>query len=1094
LFYGASGLISSYAAPNQITLLTSTSASGGPLTGSVGASGWNHYYTTAVAPAGATSVQVGVDTYSSTSTYGGTVYFDNLKFGSVPATPPTALTAVAATGGISLSWTAGSNDSSFNIYRGTTPGGESKTPYATGITGTSYLDAAAAPGVTYYYYVTAVSPETTPTAEVSATALVPSAVGDPTTNLLANENASFESPTAANTTTAPAAPWFTWGSAYLSSQYAYAGTQSIALNGSGSNGNSGAGQAYYSITPGVTYTVSVDAMMTAANPLTGNIVGQLNILFYGANGLISSYASPNQVTVLTSSSATGGALTGSVGSSGWNHYYTSAVAPAGATYVQVGVDTYSTTSTYGGTVYFDNLKFGVATVAAPPTALSAVAGTGGIALSWTAGANDTSFNIYRGTTAGGESTTPYATGITGTSYLDAAVVQGETYYYYVTAVPPETTPTAEVSATALVPAAVGDPTTNLLAGDNASFETPTATNTATVPASPWFTWGSAYLSSQYAYGGLQSIAISGSGTSGSSGVGQAFYSITPGTSYTVSVDGMMTAANPLTGSIVGQLNLLFYGPSGLISGYASPNQVTVLSSTSATGGTLAGSVGNSGWNHFYTSAVAPAGATYVEVGVDTYSSSSTYGGTVYFDNLEFGVSPVVGTAKPAIVSAAAIGVTATSAKPTTTAPAVTSSVAVAPTVASSSAANYLGLKDAALAAVVKSLDTADGGITRAAMLSILRDVQTFNGGVLDANDMSDLKTIVGDAATLNMPGYVQVLASDVISGNTANADYLGKPLGNLAVGSTETHFNNLIDKWFLGTDLPNSGGYAYSTVTGPLYAGGTPSHLDEDEGISADCYLISALGSIADSNPAAIENMIVDNGVDAVTGLHTWTVRFYAGGKADYVTVDNQLPTSSGVLVYDGYGNGTTNPPGLWMALVEKAYAQWNETGNEGRDGTNTYASLTGGWMANVDAQVLGHTANTYDLISTSDKAALISAVTSKLAVTIGTDSHSTLAYGLLGSHAYTVTAYNAQSATFTLYNPWGIDQPTQALTWAQLQTVCYSFATASATGTTSFATSIVVAAQPANALTMSVDVATQSQKLTAAVVDAFFAAEQRAR
>ena len=30
------------------------------------------------------------------------------------------------------------------------------------------------------------------------------------------------------------------------------------------------------------------------------------------------------------------------------------------------------------------------------------------------------------------------------------------------------------------------------------------------------------------------------------------------------------------------------------------------------------------------------------------------------------------------------------------------------------------------------------------------------------------------------------------------------------------------------------------------------------------------------------------------------------------------------------------------MPLVEKAYAQWNETGREGRDGQNAYASLNG--------------------------------------------------------------------------------------------------------------------------------------------------------
>ena len=35
--------------------------------------------------------------------------------------------------------------------------------------------------------------------------------------------------------------------------------------------------------------------------------------------------------------------------------------------------------------------------------------------------------------------------------------------------------------------------------------------------------------------------------------------------------------------------------------------------------------------------------------------------------------------------------------------------------------------------------------------------------------------------------------------------------------------------------------------------------------------------------------------------------------------------------------------------------------------------------------------------------------------------------------HAYGVTGYNASSSTFTLYNPWGFDQPPAGLTWADL-------------------------------------------------------------
>ncbi len=198
--------------------------------------------------------------------------------------------------------------------------------------------------------------------------------------------------------------------------------------------------------------------------------------------------------------------------------------------------------------------------------------------------------------------------------------------------------------------------------------------------------------------------------------------------------------------------------------------------------------------------------------------------------------------------------------------------------------------------------------------------------------------------------------------------------------------------------------------------------------------------------------MIIDNGVDAQTGIHSWTVRFYGNGVADYVTVNNQLPVSGNTLVFDGYGTSISSPKGLWIALVEKAYAEWNQTGKEGRNGQNSYAAIAGGWMANVDAQVLGQNAASYDLSSTSDQQALVAGMTAKMAVTIATDgsgnSGDTLPYGLYGNHAYAIIGYNSTAKTFTLYNPWGVDQPTQALTWAQLQTVTDGFVVANASHT----------------------------------------------
>ena len=103
------------------------------------------------------------------------------------------------------------------------------------------------------------------------------------------------------------------------------------------------------------------------------------------------------------------------------------------------------------------------TVTPPPTGLAARAGNAQVTLSWTASAGATSYKVYRGTTAGGESATPIASGVPATSYSDSGVTNGTQYYYKVAAVNAGGTGalSSEVSATPQVTALSGPPTVHI---------------------------------------------------------------------------------------------------------------------------------------------------------------------------------------------------------------------------------------------------------------------------------------------------------------------------------------------------------------------------------------------------------------------------------------------------------------------------------------------------------------------------------------------------------------------------------------------------------------------------------------------------------
>jgi len=76
--------------------------------------------------------------------------------GSAPAAPG-GLAATSGNGQVTLSWTASTGATSYNVYRGTATGAEGASPIATGITATTYINTGLTNGTTYFYKVAAVN-------------------------------------------------------------------------------------------------------------------------------------------------------------------------------------------------------------------------------------------------------------------------------------------------------------------------------------------------------------------------------------------------------------------------------------------------------------------------------------------------------------------------------------------------------------------------------------------------------------------------------------------------------------------------------------------------------------------------------------------------------------------------------------------------------------------------------------------------------------------------------------------------------------------------------------------------------------------------
>ncbi len=356
-----------------------------------------------------------------------------------------------------------------------------------------------------------------------------------------------------------------------------------------------------------------------------------------------------------------------------------------------------------------------------------------------------------------------------------------------------------------------------------------------------------------------------------------------------------------------------------------------------------------------------------------------------------------------------------------------------------------------------------------------------DGGEVSAQEFNDLRVISGNLSSYLAPDtatYYQQIFDNVVLGSVANAHYTGgdlqsQALGDLQAGSSSEHLDQLIGKWFLGSDLPSPllpgdaaagkkdkiGVYAFAH--GPLFSGPI-EFSDINQGNLGDCWFLAATASIASHKPETIRNLFIDNG-DGTYGIRFQAVTREWESKSTshyWVTVNRQLP----VLQFDpkmllGVGSTPAKSPSdeIWPGLLEKAAAQASEMGIfeaiRGIDNnTNSYNSLQGGLAEGLlilqPSYLVNGTSNprrssiyssgiVRSLNSWQEWNSFLSSYQAAIAsgngpAVIGSDvitdtaldsrpqSSSSVDLGFINSHAYGLVGKGDVTSELVIYNPWG--------------------------------------------------------------------------
>jgi hypothetical protein len=286
-------------------------------------------------------------------------------------------------------------------------------------------------------------------------------------------------------------------------------------------------------------------------------------------------------------------------------------------------------------------------------------------------------------------------------------------------------------------------------------------------------------------------------------------------------------------------------------------------------------------------------------------------------------------------------------------------------------------------------------------------------GQVDGGDGDDLLVTVGGGLQLLSGGTGSDSfwcdGSDTIS----DADY-AESFRNVHViqefyqpYTTDPQSPNYVSLEINGQTLQDPSASGYKSFAGtPLFVDG-PQYDDAFQGAVTDCYFISALASLAEAVPEAIEQTI------APLGDGTYAVLFHRNFNDYYVRVDADLPASGSTPTYAQLGADSE----LWVPLIEKAYAYF-------RYGQNSYISLAIGLPADVYSDITASDTTSILIGSWVAEATIKDFISTHLAAghAISAPSLSNASFPIAVSHSYMVKSMRTvESTTYVmLYNPWG--------------------------------------------------------------------------